>query len=387
MCHAIITFHRDVTYCLIIFLFVSAITSLSSVSSTSKIFLHIVHMPVVTRSMTKGGLQGEATSAPPPLHHPTCYNAISDTLNNVILEDASIQLLSLPELIDQSNNTPSLSEHDSLSASTSDKDFETSEFENSKFLFTLSLLPGSISNSSQFSLMEPECEEEHVSSASKPSATPNDEILKILTAISSQMVVGQQDLQNQLISSSTFLKNELQKVREETKKFKLEMQAELNATSSPVNAHVSSVLPNVLSSPSLTTLMLSTGGNSTSSSSADFQSPMLAVLNDTFTKLSSVISDTSTILQDTKSAISDSKSSESKTEWSKFSGDPKKFHAWYLALMAQLSIAPWQSLYDKSTKSVITSTLNNALNGRLYAKVIGSLEGSALQHMLARKHL
>jgi len=235
--------------------------------------------------------------------------------------------------------------------------------------------------------MEPECEEEHVSSASKPSATPNDEILKILTAISSQMVVGQQDLQNQLISSSTFLKNELQKVREETKKFKLEMQAELNATSSPVNAHVSSVLPNVLSSPSLTTLMLSTGGNSTSSSSADFQSQMLAVLNDTFTKLSSVISDTSTILQDTKSAISDSKSSESKTEWSKFSGDPKKFHAWYLALMAQLSIAPWQSLYDKSTKSVITSTLNNALNGRLYAKVIGSLEGSALQHMLARKHL
>jgi hypothetical protein len=117
MCHAIITFHHDVTYFLIIFLFVSAITSLSSISSTSNIFFHIVHMPVVTRSKTKGGLQGEATSAPPPLHHPTCYNAIPDTLKNVILEDASIQLLSLPELIDQSNNTPSLSEHDSSSTS------------------------------------------------------------------------------------------------------------------------------------------------------------------------------------------------------------------------------------------------------------------------------
>ena len=55
--------------------------------------------------------------------------------------------------------------------------------------------------------------------------------------------------------------------------------------------------------------------------------------------------------------------------------------------MAQLSIAPWQSLYDSSTNSVVTTTVNSAPNGKLYAKVIGALEGSALQHMLARKHL
>jgi hypothetical protein len=71
----------------------------------------------------------------------------------------------------------------------------------------------------------------------------------------------------------------------------------------------------------------------------------------------------------------------------KFSGDPKKFRQWYLSVMAQLSIAPWQSLYDSSTNSVVTNTVNSALNGKLYAKVIGALEGSALQHMLARKHL
>jgi len=35
----------------------------------------------------------------------------------------------------------------------------------------------------------------------------------------------------------------------------------------------------------------------------------------------------------------------------------------------------------------ISSMGNTALNGKLYAKVIGALEGSALQHMLARKHL
>jgi phospholipase/lecithinase/hemolysin len=74
-------------------------------------------------------------------------------------------------------------------------------------------------------------------------------------------------------------------------------------------------------------------------------------------------------------------------EWIKFSGDPKKFCQWYLFIMAQLPIAPWHSLYDSSTNLVVTTTVNSGLNGKLYAKMIGALEGSALQHMLARKHL
>jgi hypothetical protein len=99
-------------------------------------------------------------------------------------------------------------------------------------------------------------------------------------------------------------------------------------------------------------------------------------LNDTFSKLTSVINETSS-----------AKISDTKSEWVKFSGDPKKFRSWYLAVMAQLSIAPWQDLYDSTTNSVVKSTTNTGLNSKLYAKVIGSLEGSALQHMLARKHL
>jgi hypothetical protein len=55
--------------------------------------------------------------------------------------------------------------------------------------------------------------------------------------------------------------------------------------------------------------------------------------------------------------------------------------------MAQLSIAPWQSMYDSTTNSVVKTTSNDVLNGKLYAKVIGALEGTSLQHMLARKHL
>jgi len=44
-------------------------------------------------------------------------------------------------------------------------------------------------------------------------------------------------------------------------------------------------------------------------------------------------------------------------------------------------------LYDSTTNSVVKNTSNDALNEKLYAKVIGALEGAALQQMLARKHL
>ena len=74
----------------------------------------------------------------------------------------------------------------------------------------------------------------------------NDEILKILTAISSQMVVGHQDLQNQLLSSNQTLQAELQKVREENEKFKQEMRAELSGISSSPTTTVPILAPSVL---------------------------------------------------------------------------------------------------------------------------------------------
>jgi hypothetical protein len=114
---------------------------------------------------------------------------------------------------------------------------------------------------------------------------------------------------------------------------------------------------------------------------------MLTVLNDTFLKFSSVISDTSSVLQDTKQALSDTKSSDSKVELIKFSGDHKKFWSWYLAIITQLSIAPWIDLFIAATNSVVQSTMNTSLNGTLYAKVISALEGPALQHMIFHSHL
>jgi hypothetical protein len=74
--------------------------------------------------------------------------------------------------------------------------------------------------------MESDCKEEGISTVpGSSSSSSNDEILKILTAISSQMVVSYQDLQNQLISNNHQLKEELQGVKEENEKFRQEICA------------------------------------------------------------------------------------------------------------------------------------------------------------------
>jgi hypothetical protein len=125
-------------------------------------------------------------------------------------------------------------------------------------------------------------ESDYKEEPSVPSTSPssNDEILKIITAISSQMVVGHKDLQNQLLSSNQTIQAELQKVREENEKFKQEMWAELSSVSSYPTTNVP-ILASLVSIPSTAPV----ASVSTSDSSADFQSQMLAVLNDTFSKL------------------------------------------------------------------------------------------------------
>jgi hypothetical protein len=111
---------------------------------------------------------------------------------------------------------------------------------------------------------------------------------------------------------------------------------------------------------------------SRSSSSTDAQTQMMMMLTESFTKLSTVLVD---------------KTSDRKSDWPKFSGDYKKFLAWYLAIMAQLSLSPRQELYDSMVNDIISSTCNIILNGTLYAKLLVSLEGLALQSIVSHKHL
>ncbi len=99
--------------------------------------------------------------------------------------------------------------------------------------------------------MESDYQDSKVPVNQPPSFSPNDEILKMLTAISSQMVVGQQDLQNQLIHNDLKLQTELQRVLEENEKFKQEIRAELQGNSSQPNisGHTSSPSVPMTSSP------------------------------------------------------------------------------------------------------------------------------------------
>jgi hypothetical protein len=86
------------------------------------------------------------------------------------------------------------------------------------------------------------------------------------------------------------------------------------------------------------------------------------------------------------SALSE-KSHDTKSDWPKFNGDIKKFRPWYLAIIAQLSLPLWQELYDLVKHDVVSTTSNASLNGKLYAKLLLSLEGIASQNIISRTHL
>ncbi len=170
-------------------------------------------MPVTTQSMAKGGLQDDTNPVLLPSSRLTCNNAITNTPDYGDVRNSVLQVDYLPELIHQSTTTPSSLEADSCSLeSTINFEFDISNFENSKLLPIISLPVLSTSNSSQFSLMESDCREEPSPLMPSSSTSSNDEILKLLTAILSQMVVGHQDLQNQLLRSNDSLKAELEKV-------------------------------------------------------------------------------------------------------------------------------------------------------------------------------
>jgi len=65
-------------------------------------------------------------------------------------------------------------------------------------------------------------------------------------------------------------------------------------------------------------------------SPVDSNQQVMVMLAESFSKLSSLMN------QD--------KGRDTKYDWPKFSGDTKTFKAWYLAILAQLSLPQWQNL-------------------------------------------
>jgi hypothetical protein len=193
-------------------------------------------MPVTTRSRARGGLQNNTTFVPPPFPScPTCSNAIKTTTTATEVDTTSINNISLPELCDQSSSTSSSSEADTCSSSSLDGNFEISKFRNLEISLPSILSVPSTLNLSQNLKMESDCVDNKAATTRDPGAVNND-ILQILTAISTQMISGQQDLQA-----------EIQKVRYENEQFKASIRAEFLANTTQVHQNMvpsTSTMPN-----------------------------------------------------------------------------------------------------------------------------------------------
>jgi hypothetical protein len=86
-------------------------------------------------------------------------------------------------------------------------------------------------------------------------------------------------------------------------------------------------------------------------------------------------------------AFTETKSSETKSKWPKFDGTKTKFRSWYLTILSQVSVSPWNDLYDTTTNDLVTTTTNSSLNAKFYSKLLLSLEGAALRGRALGKHL
>jgi D-ribose pyranose/furanose isomerase RbsD len=316
-------------------------------------------MPVITRSMTK-------------------CRPVTTTLSSSDLKD-SVIMSSPTTLVSSSGlSSPSSVSLESIASLNFENQFEISTNTNLEFSnFCHPCLTSSPHSLHNFS-MESGCDEiENTPLKDDPDlsinqASSDDKIMQVLMAISSQMVTNMQelhekitkntsDLQEQLRQNDFKISTEIQRITEENDEFKREIRNELlslrnggisNNSVLSVPAPIPSLPVVSSSSPSVPVdSPVSQGPNTTIPTQGDaMQSQMLQLLNETFSKLS-------TVLLETKS--------ESKTDWPKFSGETTKFRDWYLAIMAQLSLPPWNVLYDPVRNDVVSTTSHTQLNGKL----------------------
>jgi hypothetical protein len=347
----------------------------------------LFRMPVLTRSMMRRRDADNKSSISNSASSSWTTNILDSSSSQYQLPSSSLSLLDESVIIFENQ-------------------FETSNDNNLK-ISNLCQLCTTSQISSQFSNMESECNDDDNIMKTEPNPpdlppTTQDDIMKVLMAISSQMMANTQDLQGQILCNAKELQDQLSRnesklteeiarLKQDHEIFKQELCREVHShqqgqcsnpqivspmSSSPVlPISNSSVLPQGSSqiSPDTNSLLNSSTIVSTAGNNPEvFQAQMLQMLNDTFSKLS-------TVLVDSKI--------ETKSEWPKFSGEISKFKDWYLGIMAQLSLPPWNLLYDPLRNDVVSSTSNSSLNGKLYAKLLVCLEGQAMKTMISRKHL
>jgi hypothetical protein len=356
-------------------------------------------MPVTTRSQTKASRNtflytGSSTSSlsssavPPEV---TSHVYALDSSSSSLLSYSAIVNDQLPLLSPTPEVTPPLSS--SLDFQIYPVHFEISNLSTVDTESPQSGTKFSCHNSSNSNLvkMEEECEKKVDISADGLSSSVNIEKLftSFTNQIAYQIIVQTNSLRDE------FRENEIYMVQD-NEEFQIEMRDKLaalrnllqaqtvpQASQSPTipvtTSSVGSVSPSspvTSPQPMLSSSTVVSQGSSSNSAGppaqGDLQSQMMFMMVQSFSKLSTVLSESK---------------QESKSEWPKFAGEQKKFRDWYLSIMTQLSLSPWNEFYDSVSNDVISTTTNSTLNGKLYSKLILSLEGKALKHAVSRKHL
>jgi len=225
---------------------------------------------------------------------------------------------------------------------------EISKFQMENISNTTLFDPGLCHNSSILNsvIMEADCKESGTMLSSPPDIPDMNKLFEALSG--------------HLMMQTNRLQERFQQVVDMHDDFKMEVRQELDNlrfliqdqnTQQVSNIGTTPIVKTQVDSPSASQAQVSLPGvgvvsNATASATPDLQSQMLQMLTESFSKLSTALTD---------------KSNESKAEWPKFSGDSKKFRTWYLAIMSQLSLPPWLELYDQ-TKNDVLHLPSNIIN-------------------------
>jgi hypothetical protein len=231
------------------------------------------------------------------------------------------------------------------------------------------------------SKMEGDCKDQHTKLASHDVAM---DINQLFASLSEPMSIQTNQIQeknstdfNQVVQAHTTFKQEVRDELDELR-YLISRQSQITLPDTApsvvpaTSANVSHQVHTSALSPVPVTSSIVSGVTSTVMTGQDFQVQMMQLLTESLSELSSALAD---------------KSTESKSDWPKFGGDSKKFRAWYMAIMAQLSLPPWQELYNTSTNDIVNIASNSLWNGKLYSKLLLSLEGQPLQDVITRYHL
>jgi hypothetical protein len=236
--------------------------------------IDLLAMPVTTRSKAKG------------LSHNTLIADSSDRHDSHQFCTTAHQFV-----VDQGKKwsyDSSIIVHDFENCCSSFQNSETSNFQN--YALVAESLHSPLSHnleSPYLRIMESDCEEILFEQNNTTMSNNQDDILKMLTAISQQMMTNYQDLQQQIAQTDMCLSTDLSQIVQDNESFKHEIRQELLLIGSTGSSIVPPTASSTLSVPTTSGPPVVSSNPSAvpplaTSSNPDFQNQMMVLLNETF---------------------------------------------------------------------------------------------------------